>query len=147
MSEWLPGGHSAALKRKEVDNKEKIAYRGLSWNTKEEYEEFLKKTTVLLDTKPKSMGDSYSPSHENCENYMTKNWQVEVRYIRPAQLKNIRPFYSAMPGLKQNIAHPTSLESEFILLGGTRLKVINRYKSTTQTGKERTVIEVEDIRE
>lgn len=91
------------------------------------------------------MGDSYSPSETNCENYMQDEWQVEVRYIHPSQLKNIRPFYSAMPRLKQNLAHPTSLESEFILIGGTRLKVISRSKVSTLTGKERTVIIVEDL--
>ncbi len=59
--------------------------------------------------------------------------------------ENIRPFYNAMPSLKQNIPHPTRLEAEYLLPNGVKLTAGNALKvETGRDGVSRYILHVHD---
>lgn len=131
-----------------ADNDDNALYRALSWKSEAEQQRFLQRIreTGVFTPMDKHLAESFSSSMANTEKFLAKkSFQVIIVYDKPGRAKDIRPFYNAMPSLKQNIPHPTHLEAEYLLPNGVKLTAGNALKvETGRDGVSRYIIHVHD---
>ncbi len=131
------------------EEREEPLYRSMHWGSKEELDEVrdIVRKNGYYSPLPHRVADSWSGSKKNAEYYATKDgdkYQAVFVCRRSKSAKDLRPFYDVMHH-KENSAHPLRLESEFVFLGGTRLKLLGIQRYELDGGIIRDVYLVEEI--
>ena len=128
---------------------EEPLYRAMHWGTKEEMNDLrdIVRKNGFYTPLPDRVGESWSSSEHNTEHYATKEgdkYQAIFICRKSKTAKDLRPFYAAMKH-KENLAHPLNLESEFIFMGGTRLKLLSVQRYDLPSGGKRDIYYVEEV--
>ena len=124
-------------------------YRAMHWGTEEEMNDVrdIVRKNGFYSPLPDRVGESWSSSEHNTEHYATKEgdkYQAIFICRKSKTAKDLRPFYAAMKH-KENLAHPLNLESEFIFMGGTRLKLLSVQRYDLPGGGKRDIYYVEEV--
>ena len=91
--------------------------------------------------------DRVGSIEHDTEHYATKDedkYQAVFIYRNSRTAKDLRPFYADMKH-KENLAHPLNQESEFIFMGGTRLKLLSVPRYDLPGGGKRDIYYVEEV--
>lgn len=132
-----------------IESKESTTplYRGLHFEDKEEMEVFEKKLHNLGYYSPKEgkIADSFSSSSKASQHYASKTqYQAIIVLKRHHSAKDLRALYDVIQPEKNDVHHPVKLESEHVVINGTKLKIIGRQKEILPEGVIRITYECEE---